>query len=63
MPIKMPWGGEKKTLEQAQEENEELEVELSIEQKKAAIRKLKEAGVNPKSFTSWSAVRDWLRKH
>ena len=64
MPIAMPWGGQKKTLEQSQEENEQLEVQLSIEQKKAAIKRLQAAGLTGKSFGwNWHSITAWLRTH
>lgn len=68
----MPFGFEKKrTLEEAQEENERLQVEaeiedkqLSIAQKRAAILRLKQAGLTPKDFGGkWSAVVEWLKTH
>jgi hypothetical protein len=63
MPINLPWATQKKSFEEAQQENEQLEVEYSIEQKKAAIRKLKQAGVDPKSLGTWSRVFQWLKSH
>ena len=61
MPLPSPFQ-RKPTLEEAQEEDARLDIELSIEQKKAALRKLKEAGLSPKSFGSWRAIINWLRK-
>lgn len=56
-----PW--RKQTLEEAQSTNETLDIELSIEQKKAAIRKLKEAGLNTRSFGSWREILHWVKTH
>ncbi len=60
----MPLFKRKRTLEEAQEEDERLNVDLSIEQKRAAIKRLKEAGLTGKSFGwNWSAIKEWLRTH
>ena len=60
----MPFWKPSRTLEESQEDNERLEVELSIEQKRAAIKKLKESGLTPKSFGgSWRSILAWLRTH
>ncbi len=54
----------KLTLDEAQEENERLDTELSIEQKRAAIKKLKAAGLTAKSFGfDWRAIRNWIKTH
>ena len=59
----LPWQ-HKPTLDEALSENEQLEVQLSIEQKKAAIRKLKQNGLTTRSFgDNWAAIRNWLRTH
>jgi hypothetical protein len=61
MPL--PWE-RKRTLEEVQAENERLDVELSVEQKRAAIKKLKENGLTPKSFGgSWQSIIKWLKTH
>ena len=61
MPI--PFISRQPTLEEAQEKNAKLDVELSIAEKQAAIAKLKEAGLTPKSFGgNWRAILNWLRK-
>jgi len=53
----------KRTLEEAQEENERLDVELSVAQKRAAIAKLKENGLSGKSFGwNWRAIWAWFKK-
>lgn len=58
----MPWN-KTRTLDELQSENERLEVEYSVEQKKAAIRKLKALGVEKSSFGSWAAVMNFLKNH
>lgn len=59
----LPWQ-KQKTLDELQSENERLEVEYSVEQKRAAIRKLKENGLSPKSFGfNWSSIMSWLKTH
>ncbi len=63
MPVSLPWQHQK-SFEEAQEEDERLGVELSIEQKRAAIRKLKQAGLTGKSFGwNWASIKEWLRTH
>lgn len=64
-------GKKDESLESLQEENETLEVksrnkglELSIAQRQAALQKLKEAGLTPKSFgDNWRAIIQWVRTH
>ncbi len=60
MPL--PWQSHK-TLEEAEEERERLDIELDIEQKKALKRKLKAEGVSIKSFGSLRAAWNWFRSH
>ena len=60
-----------KTLAEIEEEtekeqavNRKLDVELSIAQKKAAIQRLKEAGLTPKSFGgNWKRIFNWIKTH
>lgn len=53
-----------KTLEELQEEDELLSTEVSIEEKREAIRRLKQEGLSPKHFGgNWSAIKNWLRNH
>ena len=61
----MPLGmGKKKTVDELQTENEQADLELSLTQKRAAIEKLKQAGLTPKSFGGrWKEIRNWLRTH
>lgn len=60
----MPFPWSKKTLEEAQEENERLEIEYSVEQKRAAIRKLKAAGLTGESFGwNWRSIMNWFKNH
>lgn len=61
MPLPSPFQREP-TLEEAQEKDARLDVELSIAQKQAALKKLKEAGLSPKSFGSWRAIIKWLKE-
>jgi hypothetical protein len=51
------------SIEQLQEKNERAEVELSLEQKRAAIRQLKESGLKPKDFGfNWQSILSWIRQ-
>ena len=61
MPI--PFLQRKKTLDESQEENERLDMELSITQKRVAIAKLKEAGLKKEDFGSWRAIWRWVKEH
>lgn len=57
------WSKEK-TLEELQEEDEKSGVELSIEQKKAALKKLKENNLSGKSFGwNWKSIWNWFKTH
>ena len=57
-------GKKELSLEELQEINEKREVQLSVAQKEAAIKKLKDAGLTKQSFgNSWSAIWDWVKKH
>ncbi len=52
------------SIEELQEKDEKASIELSLAQKQAAIKRLKEAGLTPKSFGgNWSAILRWLRTH
>jgi hypothetical protein len=61
----------KKSIEEVEQETEELEannrnaeVELSYVQKKAAIARLKESGLTPKHFDfSWPRILAWIKSH
>ena len=53
----------KMSLEEAQEENEKLDIELSIQQKRVAIAKLKEAGLSKENFSSWRSLWHWYKTH
>ncbi len=46
------------TLEEAQEKNEQLDAALTVAQKEAALKRLKEAGLTGKSF-GWDWKRIW----
>jgi len=60
----MPIFDKDKTLEELQETNEKKEIELSIAQKQAAIARLKQAGLSPKSFGNrWNEILAWLKAH
>lgn len=68
--MKNPFKGAK-SLSDLQDEDERLQMELSVAQKRAAIRKLEERGVGWKPFSkdgtkrgiSWSGVLAWFRSH
>ena len=54
----------KKDLSQLQQEDEELEVELNIEKKRALIKQLKEKNVSLNNFGgSIKAAINWLKTH
>ncbi len=60
----MQWLKKEKSLEELEEENERVSQELSLAQKQAAIKRLKQAGLTPKSFGNrWSAILAWLKSH
>ncbi len=51
-------------MEEGREEDERLSTELSIEQKRAAIKRLKAAGLTAKSFGfDWNAILRWIKSH
>lgn len=53
-----------RTLDEAQEESERLEVEKSIALNKAEIRKLNASGLTAKSFGfDVKAIKNWLKTH
>lgn len=53
-----------KSLTDLEEENEKLEVELSVAQKRSAIAQLKERGLTPKHFGfNWKHILSWLKEH
>jgi phage gp16-like protein len=60
----------KKSIDELEEETENLEAEnrkadqeLSIEEKRVAIAQLKARGLKPSHFPSWSAIIQWLKTH
>ncbi len=61
----------KPSLTELEEDEERLEGEdrnlgtqLSIAQKRAAIKRLKERGLSPKHFSSdWGRIISWLKSH
>ncbi len=57
--------GRNKSIEERQEENERLDIELSIEQKRALMRKLKADGlsVNKTFGGSMRAAWLWFKSH
>jgi hypothetical protein len=67
----LPFLKQKRTIDEVEEETEELEAqnreaeqELSLAQKKVAIAKLKERGLTPSHFSfDWRKIRDWLKTH
>lgn len=53
-----------KSLEEMQEESERLDAEISLEQKREVIRRLKGEGLTLKTFGgSVRAAMKWLREH
>jgi len=65
MAIKLPFGKQEKSVEELQEENERLELEYSVEEKKLAIAKMKSAGLNfQRDFGgSLKSLIQWWRTH
>jgi hypothetical protein len=70
----MPFGFGEKTeddLEELESEEQRLQVrarnkqlELTIAEKNAALKKLRDAGLSPSSFGgSWDRIRSWIRGH
>ncbi len=63
------FGSNKKSMEELQQENERLEVEYSVEEKKAMIRELRQRGQDPQHFKdgkggiNFSKVWAWLKTH
>ena len=54
----------KKPLEELEEENERLDVELSVAQKREAIARLKKRGLTPKHFNfDFKRIINWLKTH
>lgn len=54
----------RKTLEELQEEDESLTSEVSIAEKNAAIKRLRQEGLSPKHFGfNWQAIREWIKAH
>lgn len=55
-----------KTLSELEEEDEKLEVELSVTQKRQAIAELKKRGLKPKHFGNppdFKRIWNWLKTH
>ncbi len=66
----LPFFKSEKSLGELEEEVEKKEqqdkatgLELSIAQKKFAIQKLKENGLNKGHFGSWSEIWAWVKSH
>ena len=61
--MNLPWQ-KQKTLEEAQQENERLDVELSIAQKRAMLAKLKANGLTTRDFGgSLKKAWQWFKTH
>jgi hypothetical protein len=57
-------GKEVKTYSEKLEENEELDIDLSIAEKKYYLKQLEEKGLNKSDFgNSWKKIVAWLRTH
>ena len=53
-----------KTLEELQEQDESLTSEVSIAEKQAAVKRLKQEGLSPKHFGfNWAAIKEWIKSH
>jgi hypothetical protein len=60
----IPFFHKEKSLSELQEEDDKLNTEYTIEQKKAAIRELKKRGIDPSQFNwSISSIINWLKHH
>jgi len=55
--------GRRKTKEELQEDDERLDIELSVAQKRAALKKAKEYGVSRSNFGSWREFWHWFKTH
>jgi len=57
------------TLAELEEQDEKLDVELSVAQKRAAIAQLKQRGLSPQHFgdtakpSTWQRIIDWIKTH
>jgi len=59
----IPFITKKKTLEESQQESDELDAEISVVQKRKILAKLKENGLSLASFGgSFKAALNWLLK-
>jgi hypothetical protein len=56
-------GGEKKSVSELQEEIEYKDAELTLEEKKQALKKLKQNNLSLSSFSGWKSAIDWTKKH
>ena len=63
-------GKKEESVEELEEKNARLEevdkqtdYELSIAEKKAAIARLKERGLNVKQVGGWKGVMNWVKSH
>lgn len=53
-----------KSLAELQEQDENLTSEVSIEEKKAIIKRLKQEGLSPKHFgVDWGRMKEWIKTH
>jgi len=55
--------GRKKTLSEIQEETEYKDAEISLAQKKAILKKLKENNLSLSSFGTWRNAWEWFKTH
>lgn len=63
MPMPNPFQKEK-SIDELREEDERVDLQYSIEQKRAAIREAKRRGVDVKSFGgNISALIKWIKTH
>lgn len=65
----MGFFGQRKSLDELEEENERAELEYSIAQKKQMIKELRNRGGNPSDFKekgggiNFKKIFDWLKTH
>lgn len=57
------FGKEQKTPEQLKEEDERLDIELSVAQKKAVLAKLRANNLSVSDMGGWKRAWHWFKTH
>lgn len=71
MGYSLPFLHKEKTISEIEEDTEKKEVELrnanvelTLEEKKAAIARLKQSGLKPSNFAfDWGRIKQWIKSH